>query len=315
VLNLVLTMAMLAVPPEVLGGGDASQAYEANRDVMMRLLAEYYIGPTFAAIASLVFALLLLSAVNTAVTDLVSIQFMMARDRELTPLLAGLNHWGIPVLPLVLGTLVPLATVLLVPDVSHLADLYAIGVVGAVTINLGSCATNFGIELGRIERLAMRALAALLAVIWCSIALDEPHALLFAGGIVALELAGRWLSRNRTRVRQWLYEPVPMPYSYDAETSALASTAPVIGPAAAPSKPTIGAPVLGPHVAPTARLMVTTRGNPRLVAFALEQARLLQGELRVLFVRHIAVPTLGSSHAADGGTDRDAQLLFADVRR
>src|SRR6185503_65096 len=139
------------IPVDVLGDGDASQAFIAHRDTMLRLLAEYYIGPVFAIGASLVFALLLLSAVNTAVTDLVSIQFMMARDKELPPILGGLNRWGMPVLPLVIGAAIPALTVVAFPDVSQLADLYAIGVVGAVAVNLGSCSTNFGISLKRHE--------------------------------------------------------------------------------------------------------------------------------------------------------------------
>ena len=74
---------------------------------MLRVLAEHYVGPTFAMVASLVFALLLLSAVNTTVTDLVSIQFMMSRDKELPRTFGGLNRWGMPVIPLVVGALRP----------------------------------------------------------------------------------------------------------------------------------------------------------------------------------------------------------------
>ncbi len=66
VLNLMLTLAMQAVPAEFLGGGDAAQANLAHRDDMLRVLASYYVGPTFAAVASLIFATLLMSAVNTA---------------------------------------------------------------------------------------------------------------------------------------------------------------------------------------------------------------------------------------------------------
>ncbi len=47
-----------------------------------------------------------------------------------------------PVLPLVFGTLIPMVTVLLAPDVGILAELYAIGVVGAIAINLAVCGTN-----------------------------------------------------------------------------------------------------------------------------------------------------------------------------
>ncbi len=83
VLNIVLTLAMLAMPLDVLGGGNPENAYTLHRDDMLRAIAEHYVGPAFAAGSAIVFALLLLSAANTAITDLVSIQFMMSRDREL----------------------------------------------------------------------------------------------------------------------------------------------------------------------------------------------------------------------------------------
>ena len=50
---------------------------------MLKQIAIFYVGPAFAAVASVVFAALLLSAVNTALADLVSIQFMLSRDKEL----------------------------------------------------------------------------------------------------------------------------------------------------------------------------------------------------------------------------------------
>ena len=77
VLNMVLTIAMQAIPLSVLGDGNPANAYTAHRDDMLKLMASHFIGPKFAAVAGLVFAALLLSAVNTAVTDLVSIQFMI----------------------------------------------------------------------------------------------------------------------------------------------------------------------------------------------------------------------------------------------
>ncbi len=91
ILNVLLTVAMLAMPLDVLGGGHVENAYTLHRDDMLRALAAYYIGPAFAAGSAIVFALLLLSAANTAITDLVSIQFMMSRDRELPAPLGLLN--------------------------------------------------------------------------------------------------------------------------------------------------------------------------------------------------------------------------------
>ena len=115
---------------------------------MLRALAEYYVGPAFAGGSAIVFAMLLLSAANTALTDLVSIQFMMSRDRELPAPFGLLNGWGMPLYPLFWRQRYPLPDCRRA-DVEKLADLYAIGVVGAVAINLGTCATNGQIGLAK----------------------------------------------------------------------------------------------------------------------------------------------------------------------
>jgi amino acid transporter len=298
-LNLILTIAMLAIPAEVLGDGDASQAFVAHRDTMLRLLAEYYIGPVFAIGASLVFALLLLSAVNTAVTDLVSIQFMMARDKELPPILGGLNRYGMPVLPLIIGVAIPAATVIAVPDVGHLADLYAIGVVGAVAVNLGSCSTNFGIGLKPYERAGMMALSILMVLIWFTIAWEKPFALAFAMTIMAIGLAGRWAAHNRDKVREWILAPVSTPY-------VVTPTTPIVRQA-----PVVATPKAVPEAKHRkSRLMVSSRGNPKLMKFAIDEAKVRDAELLFLFVRHIAVPTMGSTNVADPKDDSEAAAAF-----
>ena len=55
----------------------------------------------------------------------------------------------------------------------------------------------------------MMGLAALLTVIWLTIAWEKPWALLFAMSIMAVGLAGRWVAHNRERVREWFLAPVP----------------------------------------------------------------------------------------------------------
>jgi nucleotide-binding universal stress UspA family protein len=278
---------------------------------MLRALASFYVHPYFAAGASLVFALLLLSAVNTAVTDLVSIQFMMARDQELPPVFGGLNKWGMPLVPLVLATLVPLATVLAIHEVQTLADLYAIGVVGAVAINLGSCSTNWQLALGRRERAGMLVLTVLLVAIWVTIALEKPWALAFALSILTVGMAARWLARNRERVVAWLLTPIPHPLAVEfVECVEMSWAGP---PAAPPTDSAVAALVPVPAAPRASRVLVATRGNPKLLQFALEQARARQAELLVLFVQHIAVPTLRSSRVADAKTDPEAQDFFRQV--
>jgi nucleotide-binding universal stress UspA family protein len=293
------------VPLDVLGDGDPANAFIAHRDDMLRLLASYYIGPLFAAGASLVFALLLMSAVNTAVTDLVSIQFMMARDRELPAQCAALNQWGMPLLPLVISSLVPLLVVLWVADVGHLADLYAIGVVGAVAINLGSCATNREIALTNVERTGMTMLAGLMIAIWISIAIEKPHALEFALTIMAVGMLARWSVRNRAQIREWIFAPVGHPL-----VVATGPTAPPSIPMPAPLAPSVHRPT---PIQPPRRIMVATRGNLDLFRYALDVAKRQQAELLILFVRHLAITTMGTSNIADIEADEEARSFLAQV--
>src|SRR5438445_5324589 len=84
---------------------------------------------------------LLLSAVNTAIVDLITIQFLMSRDRELPPVFQRLNRFGVPSVGVVVATWIPMLLVLAVKAMSGLADLYAIGVVGAIGASIVSAST------------------------------------------------------------------------------------------------------------------------------------------------------------------------------
>ena len=72
------------------------------RDYMLRYMGNYFGGLAFGPAAghvigvavSIVFGVLLLSAVNTSIGALVSTQFLMGRDRELPALFRRLNNWG-----------------------------------------------------------------------------------------------------------------------------------------------------------------------------------------------------------------------------
>src|SRR5439155_4613903 len=115
------------------------------------------------------FAMLLLSAVNTALADLVSIQFMLSRDKELPRAFSGLNRFGMPVLPLLIAAIVPAVVVLIFPNVVALSGLYAIGVVGAIAINLGTTSTNRELALRGYERSMMFVLTAVMIAIEATI--------------------------------------------------------------------------------------------------------------------------------------------------
>lgn len=298
ILNLILTAAMLALPDHVLGVGNPEQLATA-RDTMLKILATHYVGPTFAAVAAFAFAALLLSAVNTAVTDLVSIQFMMARDRELPSVFGGLNRWGMPVLALVMATVIPLVTVLLAPDVQILAELYAIGVVGAVAINVTACATNPKLGLRRSEQIGMMILSVVMISIWLTIAYEKPRALIFAGSIVGLGLGGRWLTHHYLQRRS-------------VQLSTTAGPEVPIAVAPMPLSSSAG-PDSDRGAVRARRIMVATRGNPKLLQFAFDYARSQHAELWLVFVRHIAIDS-GVTRESDLVNDEEALQLEASAK-
>lgn len=289
IFNLLLTLAMHALPPSLLGVGNPEQA-EVARNTMLNILAEHYVGPTFAWASKFVFAALLLSAVNTAVTDLVSVQFMLSRDNELPGAFGGLNRWGMPLLPLVVGTLMPLLTVLIYPEVDQLAELYAIGVVGAIAINVGSCATNRKLGLKHYETAGFVLLGLFLLGIWLTIAYEKPRALAFAGGIVALGLIGSTVSKHNKSWNRWVISGDPAK--------------------ALPAIPEMSPVLTGNNgsVGPRKRIFVATRGNPKLLTFAFDYAKSQNAEVWVAFIRHIAV-NVGPADDRDAAGDMEAQMV------
>src|SRR5439155_11893263 len=119
-----------------------TEAIAARRDTMLALLAEQYVGTGFADVTSGIFALLLLSAASTAITGMLGISFAMARDGELPRRLGRLNRFGVPTWSLIVAVLVPSVILVIFQDVDALADLYAIGVVGAIALNAFATGTS-----------------------------------------------------------------------------------------------------------------------------------------------------------------------------
>lgn len=286
-LNILLVLAMQAVPLSVLGDGDTTAAFTTHRDDMLRLMASYYIGPTFAMFAGVVFAILLLSAVNTAISDLVSIQYRMAHVGELPRAFILLNRWGMPAAALVLATIVSVATVFSAPDVVLLAQLYSLSVSATIGLNLGCVAFNGLLDLRPYERVGMGLLAVALSSIALTIAFDSPRAVIFVALIVVVGFGARLFAHHREGVRRWMLTPIDFPgrnplpprdlrdFDYDRS---LTKTEP-------PRR--------------TRRVLVATEGHIGLLKFAAEQAQLIEAELIVVFVRHIAVdaPPLSQQEA------------------
>src|SRR5437762_5359908 len=164
VFTALLGLAMHALSGLQIANGDVNApGAEGVRDYMLRYMGQIFVGGAFGApfghifavIVSIVFALLLLSAVNTAIVDLIAIQFLMSRDRELPKIFQRLNKWGLPNARMLLATIVPMVLVILVRDMAGLADLYAVGVVGAIATNLGATATDRKLSIKSWERSLM----------------------------------------------------------------------------------------------------------------------------------------------------------------
>jgi len=143
---------------------------------------------------------LLLSAGNTAITDMISIQYLMARDGELPAPLARLNRFGVPWVPAFLAAGVPILVLFISHNLDALADLYAIGVVGAVTINISLCAVHPRLRKF-YRKVPMAILAIILFVIWITVGYKKHEALIFVSIVMTVGLSARelnkWLSRRK----------------------------------------------------------------------------------------------------------------------
>ena len=192
-LNLILCAAMLTLADDVLYRLDPETGglVPAHTGDMIKVIAETYVGPAFAAASGVCFAALLFSAVNTAIGALVSVLFMLSRDRELPEAFGRLNRFGMPKLPLVIAAVVPAVVVVVFPYVESLGGLYAIGIVGAIGINLGSIATNRALDISRGERILMAGVTLLLIAIEITIVFDKPDARSFALVVLAAGLSAR----------------------------------------------------------------------------------------------------------------------------
>lgn len=248
-------------------GARVAAQKEDLQDHMIKILAEHYVGKGFAVVASVFFGLLLLSAANTAIGDMVSIQYLMSRDKELPSAFTKLNRHGMPWVGLVAAVLAPVVVLLIVGNnLAMLADLYAIGVVGAISINLGACGTNRNLELKRWERAVLLFVFVVVTVIWFTIAYEKPIALCFAGIVLLLGL----LARSVVKTAKQRFEAVTVAVvdRIEATTSALRASIP----------------------SAQSRILVATRGgNSKLLNFAIPYAHDRGAAIYVLFVREVAL--------------------------
>jgi len=241
-----------------------------HKEDMLRYLAEHFAGPSFGPafgwIVGLVFGVLLLSAVNTSIVAIIGVIYMMALDGEFPRKFTKLNNHGVPILPLVLAAVLPVLILALTNDFDALASLYAIGVVGAITVNLGSCSFNRQLDMRGFERLLMSITAVVLAAVWLTIAYTIDHALFFAICVLGIGLTVRAYSHK----------------SVGLKTVTVSAEAAEIVSAEAMER-------LRPRCAEGSKVMVAARGVTPVLRFALDFAALKKATLCVLYVKEIAV--------------------------
>jgi amino acid transporter/nucleotide-binding universal stress UspA family protein len=268
-----LGWAMLSLPRNLL------PQLTSHKEDMLRFLAEVYggiagglaVGQVLSVIVGIVFGLLLLSAVNTAVVALIGVVYMMAQDGEMPRQLAKLNSHGVPRIPLIAAVAVPIVVLAVTKDFEALAGLYAIGVVGAIAVNLGSCTFNKRLGLPWYQRLIMGGTFVVLAAVEVTIAKTKPEALFFA---MCVLLAGYGLRAYSHKVSGLKTMTVARQVA-DMVTPDLAAT-------------------MVPRLSEGQKIMVAARGVTPALAFALEEAQLRKATLCVLYVKEISVYFTGA---------------------
>ncbi|MGN6555586.1 MAG: amino acid permease [Verrucomicrobiota bacterium] len=283
-------LAILIVMVEVVGGTallgwamlSLPKSFQPEMDArwedMLRFMAEKYgamaFGPHFSQalgiFVGVVVGLLLLSAVNTAIGALIGLLYMIAADGEMPKSFARLNRHGVPWIPLCIAAGLPLLVVLFARDLETLAGLYAIGVVGAITLNLGSCTFNKALHVNWAERGLMAFTFLLLIPVELTIAKTKPNALFFICCVLIFGLILRAYTQRRSGMQSVLVSR---------------EVAAAVSPGAIPN--------FKLDLKAGQTLLVAARGVTPLLHFALEEARLRQATLYVLCVKEVAVTLPG----------------------
>src|SRR3954453_5783065 len=120
----------------------------------------------------------------------------MSRDHEVPHVFAKLNMFGVPWGGLIPALAVPVLLLCLFSTLELLADLYAIGVVGAIAINLTCCTINKQLDVRLYERIAIGAIASGMIAMELTLAVEKPHALMFVAIILLAGLSMRFVTKT-----------------------------------------------------------------------------------------------------------------------
>lgn len=292
VLNLLFGVALVGLLAQWRGLPPGAAPFDADKvqHAAMKVLAissgQHWMGSSagfvLGKVSAFVFGLLLVSAANTAIMAMVSVAYSLAQDRELPRPLCRLNYSGVPWIALLFACAAPVVILTIVRDLEGLADLYAIGVVGAITLSVASCALNKQLSLRMWTRAALMGLGVVMAGVWVTIAATKIHATIFAFSVCGLVLAARYVAKLATpREAAGLPEP---------ELGWLAEIE------AAPAKLASDKP----------RIMLAARGRAN-AEYAVEEAKRRGAVLFVIYVRTLRLLDTAPGRVPRVQDDRSAQ--------
>jgi len=276
----VLGWAMLSLPAvleRTLGLSTKSEVAAIllkRHEDMLRFMGEQFaaasfgvwIGQAFGWVVGIVFLLLLLSAANTAIVAMIGLLYLTARDGEMPPHFKRLNRHGVPLYPLLIAVGLPVIVLMTATNFQSLAGLYAIGVVGAITVNLGSCTFNRAIGFTWYDRVLFGITFTILFFVELTLARTKPDALFFVVCVLGIGLALRAWTQKRSGF----------------------TTLTVTRQVAAMVSPNLVA-TMQPRLEEGQKIMVAARGITPVLSFALDEAQLRKATLCVLYVKEIAV--------------------------
>ena len=250
---------------------------------MLRFIGEQFatatfspaVGQLFGWIVGIVFFFLLLSAANTAIVAMIGLLYMMARDQEMPRQFKRLNSHGVPTWPLAIAIGLPVVVLLFASNFTALAGLYAIGVVGAITVNLGSCTFNRTIDFTWYDRVLFGITFVVLAFVELTLAHTKLDALQFVLAILIGGLALR---------------------AYTLKLQGL-TTLTVTREVAQMVTPDLAAN-MRPRLEEGQKIMVAARGITPVLSFAMDEAQLRKAMLFVLVRERGSCVLHSSRHAA-----------------
>jgi amino acid transporter len=254
-----------------------------HREDMLAYMAKIFVGVWGEYPVRIIGGLLLLSATNTAVNGLMSITYVMSRDGEMPRFLQKLNSFGAPWIGAMLAAAAPALVLVFVHDLQTLASLYAIGVVGAVAININLCAWHPRLRKWW-RRACMIGLGLLLIGIGLTLAWTKRPALLFVtivllSGLVLRKLT-QWAASRRPKpslLRQAIMEQ------------------------------------LTPEALAKPKLLLATAGSDLMADTALQKTKAENAALVVCFVREVALSyKVKAETRLNLDTDPAAQALFTE---